>query len=99
MGLSRVFFWIMLCFESTVAGTEGETGDDAKDLQLSQTMDVAMHLVDTEDNDFPYFLQEHEENENVIDDQIDNLAIEVDNADMEIISNFVWFDFESDHIW
>ena len=91
--MSSFCFWIMFCMESAVAHLKDNTDDKRKDLQLLQTLEVN-DLVNNDDTSFPYFEKDKGEKEkNAKDDQTSYLNFGVDNSDLEIISQFVWFDF------
>ena len=83
----------MFCLESALADLKDNTDDHAKDLQLLQTLEV-YDLVNNDDTSFPYFEKEKGVKENNANDgQMSNLNFGVSNSDLEIISQFVWFDF------
>ena len=66
---------------------------DDNNLHVLHTLEV-YDLVNNDDTSFPYFEKEKEEKENnAKDDQTSYLNFGVDNSDLEIISQFVWFDF------
>ena len=83
----------MFCLESALADLKDNTDDHAKDLQLLQTLEV-YDLVNNDDTNFPYFEKEKEEKENKATvGKMSYLNFGINNSDLEIISQFVWFDF------
>ena len=93
MTVSSLCFWIMFCHESAVADLKDNTDDNTKDLHVLHSLEV-YDLVNNDDTSFPYFEKEEEEKEkNAKDGQMSSLNFGVDNSDLEIISQFVWFDF------
>ena len=76
-----------------MADLKDNTDDNTKDLHVLHSLEV-YDLVNNDDTSFPYFEKEEEEKEkNAKDGQMSSLNFGVDNSDLEIISQFVWFDF------
>ena len=76
-----------------MADLKNKNDDHRKDLHVLHTLEV-YDLVNKDDTNFPYFEKEMEEKENnAKDGQMSYLNFGVDNSDLEIISQFVWFDF------
>ena len=76
-----------------MADLKDNTDDNTKDLHVLHSLEV-YDLVNNDDTSFPYFEKEEEEKEkNAKDGQMSYLNFGVDNSDLEIISQFVWFDF------
>ena len=93
MTVSSLCFWIMFCLQSGVADLKDNTDDNTKDLHILHTLEV-YDLVNNDDTSFPYFEKENGEKvNNANDGQMSFLNFGVDNSDLEIISQFVWFDF------
>ena len=64
---------------------------DDKNRHLLHTLEV-YDLVNNDDTSFPYFEKEEKEH-SAKDGQMTYLNFGVDNSVLEIISQFVWFDF------
>ena len=76
-----------------MADLKDNTDDNTKDLHVLHSLEV-YDLVNNDDTSFPYFEKEEEEKEkNAKDGQMSSLNFGVDNSDLEIISQFVWFEF------
>ena len=83
----------MFCLESAVADLKNNTDDHRKDLHVLHTLEV-YDLVKNDDTSFPYFEKEKEEKENKATvGKMSYLNFGINNSDLEIISQFVWFDF------
>ena len=83
----------MFCLESAVADLKNNTNANIKDLQGFHTLEV-YDLVNIDDTSFPYFEKEKEEKKNKAKEgQMRNLNFGINNSDLKIISQFVWFDF------
>ena len=66
---------------------------DDNNLPVLHTLKV-YDLVNNDDTNFPYFEKEKEEKENKATvGKMSYLNFGINNSDLEIISQFVWFDF------
>ena len=91
--MSSLCFLIMFCLESGLADLKDNTNDNTKDPHILHTLEV-YDLVNNDDTSFPYFENENGKKVNYANDgQMSFLNFGVDNSDLEIISQFVWFDF------
>ena len=91
--MTSLCFWLMFCLESGLADLKDNTNDNTKDLHVLHTLEN-YDPVTNDDTSFPYFEKEKGVKENNANDgQMSNLNVGVSNSDLEIISQFVWFDF------